>query len=191
MSPVISVKLEGVKEAMEMYDQKLVKQAIRSALDKTGTKVKQDIVGAVSGLYYVKPSDARREIEVKRTTAKEFSVGIWISKHRFQLYSYFHAMQDKIGVYVNISRINTTRIPHAFIQRARGGWAGVMVRKGRGRYPISGSAKSAGLPGPSIAELAGGPKVMKDIERKASKMMPEILSQEIDARLAKQGRIAY
>lgn len=182
----ITCQLKGVKEAMEAFDPKIVKKAIRSTLDKSGTQVKKDIIDMVSGLYYVKPSDMRSNeiIEVRRTTATELSVGIWISKKRFQLYNYFHAMQDKVGIYVNVSRINTTRIPHAFIQTARTGWKGVMVRKGKPRYPISGSVKSAGLPGPSIAELAGGSKVMDRIKEKTEKNMAEMLEDEIAKRIS-------
>jgi hypothetical protein len=191
MAQAMSVKLEGVKEALEMFDPKTVKQAIRSTLDKTGTKAKQDIVGAISGMYYIKPKDVRDQITVQRTTSKEFLVGIWISMKRFQLFEYFKAFQDAAGIVVNISRVHTTHIPHAFIRATKAGWKGVMVRRGRSRYPISGSVKAAGLPGPAIAELAGAPKMIEDIKAKAAKNMEELFYQEIDARLAKKGKLAY
>lgn len=127
-----SVEITGLKEARETYSADFVRRALRSAVDRGGTFGKQYMAQSVADNYNVKKRDATQAITVRRTTMASMEIW-WIIKGKaLQLYSYFGAHQDAGGVYVNISRSRTTRIPHAFIQTARQGnnpgWRGVMIR---------------------------------------------------------------
>ena len=174
----ITAKLKGVKEALDLYDKNLVRKAARSALDKTGTWMKQKIVASVSSMYYVKPVDVRKAIEVKRTSMSSLSVKVIIKGLRLQLFKYFHAFRSGHGISVNVSKINTMHIPGGFIQTSRKtGYRGTMKRKGEKRYPLK------GLTGPAIPDLVGGQKIMPDLEAKAEAELEKKFWEEIDKRI--------
>lgn len=206
MPRLASCTLHGIKEAMEVYDSKIVRQAIRSTLDKAGTQAKKDIVKDISANYYIKPADIADTIEVKRTTAKQFVVELWTSRKRFSLYKYFHAYFSGNGITVEVERGKPWHYAGAFLQTARQGnnlgWRGVMHRTGKTGYrrpPPAGlnqknlqeHISGAKYQGPSIYELTKGKKIMDDVQAKAEKNMKEMFWAEIDKRMIKQGKIAY
>ena len=187
------VKLNGVKEALAMYDPKIVKQAIRSTLDKTGTQAKKEMVTLVTNQYNIAAKDVRAAIDVKRTTQTELSVGITIKGDKLQLLKYFKAVQGKWGVYVAIAKGHLTRIEHAFIQTARRGnnpgWRGVMLRKGGMTYERRPGRKKEqafqGLPGPSIPDIIGSSKIIPKVEQKIQSIMQPVFEAEIEKRITR------
>jgi hypothetical protein len=183
-------ELKGVREALEAYDPKLVRKAIRSTLDKTGTQAKQEMVALVTKEYSIAAKDVRAAIEVKRTRQTDLSVGIRITGAKLQLFKYFKAAQRKTGVFVNIAKGHTTWIRHAFIQTAKRGnnpgWTGVMIRKGGMTYERKPGRKKEqafhGLPGPSIPDIIGSSKIMPKVEEKIQSIMQPIFEAEIEKR---------
>jgi len=187
------LKLSGVKEALDMYDPKIVKQAIRSTLDKTGTQAKREMVALVTNQYNIAAKDVRAAIDVKRTTQTELSVGITIKGDKLQLLKYFKAVQAKTGVFVNIAKAHTTWIRHAFVQTARRGnnpgWRGVMLRKGGMTYERKLGRKKEqafhGLPGPSVPDVIGSSKIMPKVEQKIQSIMQPVFEAEIEKRITR------
>jgi len=194
----ITAKLKGVKEALDLYDKNLVRKAARSALDGTGTWIKQYIVRSVSSMYYILPAIVRRAIEVKRTSMSSLSVLVIIKGFRLNLFKFFHPFRSGSGVSVNVSKINTWHYDKAFIQTARQGnnpgWRGVMKRTGKFLYrrpPPQGlkqkklqeGISSAKVHGPAIPDLVGGPKIYADLETKAGIELEKKFWEQIDKRI--------
>jgi hypothetical protein len=186
-------KLEGVKEALETFDPKIVKQAIRSTLDKTGTAIKKEMVDQVTSKYNIKAKDVRDAITVDRTTQTRSSVGITVKGAKLQLFKYFKATQGKWGIYVEIMKGRLVRIEHAFIQVARRGhnpgWKGVMLRKGGMTHERKPGRKKEqafhGLPGPSIPDIIGSSKIMPKVEAKIADTMQSLFEAEIEKRITR------
>jgi hypothetical protein len=176
MAQAMSVKLEGVKEALEMYDPKIVKQAIRSTLDKTATQVKQDIVEDVSTNYNIKAKEVRDAITVYRTKANDLKSEVVINSGHLQLVAYFKALQNRAGVVANISRRGLTTIKGAFINPGQT-WHGSLMRKGKARYPLKTIA------GPTIPDVAGGQRLFKSVKEMWERNMEKLFGEEIEKRL--------
>jgi hypothetical protein len=140
--------IEALKQT---YSGDLIRKAIRSALDKTGTWAKNYIATDVSSNYNLTASKVKKGIEVKRTSQTALEVSVKISGKGLSILDDFGAMQDSIGIKANVSRDKVFSVPHAFINLARSaGKRVIMLRKGSKRYPTTGKPGR----GPSIAILA-------------------------------------
>ena len=153
----MDLKLEGLKEAKEMFSADLIRKAERSALDRSATFGKKCIVEGVTADYNIQAKDVREAITTRRTTQFANEIAIIIKGKILPLLDYFHAIQDRSGILANVSKTSPMRIPHAFINVARNsGKQVIMLRKGKARYPTTGKPGR----GPSIPRLVGSSKIL-------------------------------
>lgn len=150
MPPVMSAEInkEDIQALLKTYSSDLVRKAIRSALDRTGTWAKKYIANDVSGDFNISSARVRKAITVKRTTQSNLEVSLNVSGKGLSFIN-FGAYQDDIGVKVPFSKTKTYNYPHAFINK-KSGQKFIAKRKTTKRYPLSGKPGR----GPSIARLA-------------------------------------
>lgn len=173
----MKAELKGIKEALDMYDAKKVRQATRSTLDKTGTFMKRRIVEMVTNAYEIASKDVRDKITVIRTSMSSLETILKIKSQKLSLV-YFKARQAPKGVLANIKRGGLSYWAHAFIQYPNNPiWVG--VRRTKNRCPIR------GLKGPSVTDIVGQEKWKEPLEKEAGEYMEKLLIEEIDKRIYK------
>lgn len=148
----VKFELEGVKEALEMVSPDLARKAIRSALDKTGTFTKKEIIDGITGEYNIKAKDVRSRIEVIRTRIDRLEVWLKIKSPKLSL-PHFGARQAPKGVLVNIRKDKLTFISEAWLRERYAAIRKIRPwpkgTKDRAKY-----LKMKGLPGPSVPDMA-------------------------------------
>jgi hypothetical protein len=189
-------ELTGVKEALDTFSSKKVRQAIRSTLDKTGTFAKREIVTEVSSKYNIPAKDVRSHVDVIRTRIDDLETILHLKSLKYSLI-YFNARQAPKGVLVNIRSGKLTFYAHAFIQTMKTGHRDVFIRKiqpwppgvGRGKKGKGKGVdpqrkeklKMKGLPGPSIPNMAK--EAIDKIRVKVIAFMQETFAAEIKKRI--------
>jgi hypothetical protein len=176
VNQIFSVELKGVKEALEAFDPKIVKKAIRSTLDKTGTYGKKEIVETISSEYNIAPKDIRDKISVVRTTMESLETKLRIVSRKLSLV-YFKARQAPKGVLANIRKSSLEFYKSAFVQTMPTGFQGVFKRKTTKRYPIK------HLAGPSVTEIVGSERIWTKITATVQDFMDRTFKDEIDKRI--------
>ncbi|MBM4338804.1 MAG: hypothetical protein FJ110_04610 [Deltaproteobacteria bacterium] len=172
-----SFELKGVKEALEQFDSKKVKAAIRSTLDRSATQGKQEIVKAVSDNYNIKPKDVRDVTEVQRTTQTALETKIRIARKKLSL-AYFRARQTATGVVAHVRKSGASVYPSAFIIRKFGGK--VFRRKTEKRFPIKHMA------GPAVTEIVKLDNIMDKVQKRINESMQKLFPEEIKKRVFKR-----
>lgn len=143
-------KKSDIDNLLKNFSGSLVRKAVRSALDKTGTWGKKYIGDDVSTHYNLTSARVKKVIKVKRTTQTKMETSLNISGSGLSVLDDFKATQDSIGIRANISKQKEFRVPHAFINKARSsGKKVIMMRTGAKRYPTTGKPDR----GPSIPTL--------------------------------------
>lgn len=143
-------KKEDIQNLLKTYSGNLVRKAIRSALDKTGTWGKNYLATDVSSNYNLSSSRVKKAIAIKRTTQSNLEVSLNVTGAQLSMVDDFGAIQDTIGLTATVSKTKIFRVPHAFINRIRGSGKRVaMLRTGKHRYPTTGKPGR----GPSIPIL--------------------------------------
>jgi hypothetical protein len=149
---VISAQInqEDIRNLLQSYSSALVRKAVRSALDRTGTWGKNYLADDVSANYNLSNSRVKKAITVSRTTQTRLEVALNVKGAQLSILDDFGAIQDSAGISANISRTSVFRVPHAFINVARrGGGRFIAIRTSRSRYPTSGKPGR----GPSLPML--------------------------------------
>lgn len=161
------LKLEGLEELKQTLSSDLIRKAMRSALDRTGTYGKKELVNEVTAEYNISASDVRSKIEVVRTTQSALEVILKIASRKLSLV-HFAARQAPRGVLVNIKKNRISFYESAWIDRVRQRY--VAIRKIRPWPPGVGRGKKGkgmgidpqrtmklkmkGLIGPSVTDMA-------------------------------------
>lgn len=175
----VEINQEDIKNLLQAYSGSLVKKAIRSALDRTGTWGKNYLADLVSQNYNVKASEAKKTMIVIRSTQTNLSASVETKGRGLSLIDYFHAIQDPSGVTATIIPGWTKQTPHAFINRARNSRKRVvMLRKETRRYPTTGKPGW----GPPVPALLGRSKVIKPAMNKMQDHLYSELANQISKR---------
>lgn len=201
---MITVKLEGLKEAMESLDPKRVKQAARSALAKVAKSAVSTCSAEIRQVYNVKKSDLDPRINVTPPRADNLTAIITISGTSMSL-SYFGARQlagarvitrgkegmktavrkrvaKFAGVEVSVQKGKRTQLRQAFMARMKSGHIGVFRRMGKSRLPIMEKAVI------SIGSMAQAAKVQPIILKKIGESWVKIFPHELEYQLGKASR---
>ena len=199
------INQDDVSNLLQTYSPALVKKAIRSALDRTGTWGKNYMVDDVTRNYNLLPSRIKGSITVNRTTQTENEVAIIVkSKAQLSLLNDFGAIQDSIGILASIGT-RTYRAPHAFINATHGigpvrpakgrrrgsyGTGGgnrfIAIRTGRRRYPMSGKPGR----GPHLTTLINRLEHRDRMDRDLKDHLYQELSDQISKRTLGQSQAA-
>jgi hypothetical protein len=133
------IKKEDIQNLMKTFSGQLMRKAIRSGLDKTGTWGKNYLADDVSSNYNLTSARVKKAIKVKRTTMSNLETSLNITGKRLSILDDFKAWQDAIGIKAHVRRNTLTVTPHAFINRVRvSGKRVIMMRVGKERYPTTG-----------------------------------------------------
>jgi hypothetical protein len=177
----ISAKINkaDIDNLLKNFSGALVRKAVRSALDRTGTWGKNYIANDVSSNYNLTNARVKKAIKVKRTTQTKMETSLNISGSGLSILDDFNATQDSIGIRANISKHKEFRVPHAFINKARSsGKKVIMMRVSHKRYPTTGKPGR----GPSIPTLVNrlGNREKRDSD------LTNHLYQELETQIAKR-----
>jgi hypothetical protein len=114
-------KKSDIDNLLKNFSGSLVRKAVRSALDRTGTWGKKYIVDDVERHFNVNKSVVFKHIKVKRTTQNKLSVEIDTTSSRLPFVDLFKYYQDSVGVKV-LGRKDEEpySYPHAFINIVSG-----------------------------------------------------------------------
>lgn len=200
--PTVSVKVEGLKEALAMFDPKKVKKAAASALKKVAQQARTEASSAIRERFNIKKGDVDKKIEVKegRQDRNNLTATLYITGKGISL-TYFGAKERRgpkvisrkgikvlkrqpkgaQGVQVKIMKDGKiTTLPHAFIATMKSGHVGVFIRKGKGRTPIIEKRLV------SIPTLFKQKTVMERVEQRINEQWPKVFQQEMNYQLAKK-----
>ena len=173
------INQEDIKNLLKNFSGALVRKAVRSALDKTGTWGKNYLATDVSSNYNLSPAKIKKAIKVNRTTQTKMEVSLDIKGAGLSVLDDFGAIQDTAGIKANIARDKMFSVPHAFINRARSSNKRViMLRVGKKRYPTTGKPGR----GPSIPILVNR---LENREKRDADLTNH-LYQELETQIAKR-----
>jgi hypothetical protein len=192
---VMEVNEVDVQNILKHLDKDLARKAIRSALDRTATWAKNYMANDVSSNYNITASRVKGATKTKRTTQTNLTASAKVSGAGLSMLDDFKAIQDSIGIKVNVSKMRTQSTPHAFINKVHGmgpirttrkgrgtsygkggGKAVIMMRVGKDRYPTTGKPGR----GPSIPMLANR---LKNRAKRDTDMLNH-LYQELETQIA-------
>jgi hypothetical protein len=173
------ISQEDIKNLLQNFSKDLVRKAIRSALDRTGTWAKNYLATDISSNYNLSASKVKKAINVSRTTQSSLEMSVSIKGTQLSILNDFGAIQDRTGIRASISRTAAFSVPHAFINIARrGSGRFIAIRAGRSRYPTSGKPGR----GPSLPML-----VNRSANReKRDADLTNHLYQELEEQIAKR-----
>jgi len=186
----MEVELKGVKEALEIYDPKKVRQATRSTLDKTVTFMKRRLIELIVELYNIPKTElsSKKIMESTRTTLTELVAILKIKGKRIALYKFPYAKMPK-GVVASVKLGKSFFIPGGFIQTMSTGHKGIFRRKifpwPKGKGGRDAKMKTRHYAGPSIPEIVGSEGFKPKVEKEAGEYMEKLFIQEIDKRIYK------
>lgn len=179
-----------IDNLLKNFSGALVRKAVRSALDRTGTWSKGYIADKVSEDYKLKSSNVKKAIKVNRTTQTKLSAELITKGTALTLIDNFNAIQDAVGVNATIRSGWVKKTPHAFINKAafkkKTGKTGskrvIMLRVGKDRYPTTGKAGY----GPPIPALLGRTNVLSNVKEKINDHLYKELVDQIAKRSLQQ-----
>ena len=186
-------KKSDIDNVLKNFSGSLVRKAVRSALDKTGTWGKNYLGDEIAKEYKLTSSKVRKAMRVKRTTQTKLSAELITEGTALPLIDNFKPIQDSVGVTTTISPGWIKRTPHAFINKAgfkkKSGKAGskdvIMLRVGKKRYPTTGKAGY----GPPIPALLGRTKILSKAKIKINDHLYKELADQIAKRSLQQAAI--
>jgi hypothetical protein len=114
------IKKEDIDNVLKKFSSSLVRKAIRSAVDRTGTWGKNYIAEDVGANYNIPITKVKSAIKVERTRENSLASKIHISSQRKPLMEHFRAWQDSVGVKVAARKGTPYSYPHAFINVVTG-----------------------------------------------------------------------
>jgi hypothetical protein len=166
-----SAKLDGLKECMELFNPKRIRQVVSRSLYRTGKQIRTRASSKIREGYNLKKKDLDDKIRVQRgdmmvqiiaggknLNASEFGPVTWSPK--------------MAGAIVHIKRGSGQMISHSF-QVMR--WGGkVFVRQGKARVPLK------PIVGPSVKQLFGD----KVIAVVISKTLEEVAQKNFESALS-------
>lgn len=191
---MISIKLSGVKEAMEMFDPNVVRKAARSAISKIATQSKTEASKVIRERFNIKKSDLDSKLKITPPRRDNLTAIITATGRPISL-TYFGAQQlttqNRLisrtvgrqlkravkrgqGVTVKIIKAKaSTRLPRAFIATMRNSHIGVFIRQGKSRLHITEKSLV------TIPTLFAGRNVLPKIKKLIQDKWPDILKHEL------------
>lgn len=210
---MITVKLEGLKEALESMDPKRVNRAASTALAKVAKSAVSTCSAEIRQIYNVKKGDLDPRIKLTPPRADNLTAIITISGRSMSL-SYFGAKKlagarvisrgkdglkvavrkraaKSQGVQVSVLKGKRTQLPQAFMARMKSGHIGVFRRipgstmQSRSHYNGTHAEKIAEKAVVSIGYMARSAKVQPVILKKINESWVKIFPHELEYQLGK------
>ncbi|MEK7075242.1 MAG: phage tail protein, partial [Patescibacteria group bacterium] len=99
----ITVKVEGIKEALEKFDPRKVKRAAAGALNRAVRSGRTEALSLIRETWAIKRSDIDRKINIKSALASNLSAILSVSGKPINLL-YFNARQISAGKAISVKR---------------------------------------------------------------------------------------
>ncbi|MBU2701683.1 hypothetical protein Ga0466249_002802 [Sporomusaceae bacterium BoRhaA] len=164
--------LGGIKDALP--------KAQASAINRSLTTARTEIVRSVRKEYVIKAEDVRNTIKVTNASAASPIGSIKSMGGPIPLVKFDTSKENPVRVRVKKSGAKKP-IKHAFLQAMGNGYRGIFIRSGKARYPLK------QLYGPSVPQMVGNETVMKSVEEKAIQTLDKRMDHEIN-RILEAGR---
>lgn len=186
MSNLVSVDVKGIKEAMKLYDPKVVKTATTRAVKKTMGTVKTRLSTNIRKDYNIKKAllDPHMVVKAGSTTSMEANLqitgkpipvadfGATLRKGQ----RHIKVRQRDAGAQVEIRKGRKQVLPHTFVIEK---WQNVYIRTGKNRWPFR------KVMGPSVVQLASDKVSMDLVNKTVTEELPKNFSNEMDYELSK------
>ena len=114
-------KKSDIDNLLKNFSGSLVRKAVRSAIDRTATWSKKEIIKNITGHYNISPTKVKSAITTERTKQNTLKTAINIRGVRLPIGDTFPVWQDSVGVKAQISKGEAWSYPHAFLQAVTGG----------------------------------------------------------------------
>lgn len=196
---MVTVKLEGYQEAIEIWGQKPARKAAVSTLKKVVASARSTASDEIRNVYNVKKSDLDPRLVVQPPRADDLTAVITISGKGMSL-SYFGARQfvvNKVitrtkaglktttrkrsakfqGVEVEVEKGKRTQLRSAFMATMKSGHIGVLRRKGSKRLPIT--EKSVVSVVSMVLNAHVAPAVLQKVQESWDKVFPHELEYQL------------
>lgn len=132
----IKIDISGIDEVKAMMNEKVVRQALRSTINKVQTTGYKRARDEVRNVFAINDRDLRQFVKVEKATGNKLEATIYIKAANAPVIM-FGAKQTKRGVTVKIRKDRGRKlIKGAFIKRIYGEKVNVYKRKGKGRFPV-------------------------------------------------------
>ena len=179
----VEIELKGVKEALEMFDPKIVIQAGRTAINRTAQSARTHASKKIREEYNIKAGRLKDYLVVSARAKKDDLSAVITGKGRGLALSYFDARQEgqRIlstgkgksrtstlvrrgrrspgAVSVLVKKTGGRKIvsgnPRPFLAQMKSGHIGVFARTGKEKFPIR------ELYGPGVGGLFGSKRIME------------------------------
>jgi len=202
----VTIKLDGIKEALSLFDARKVQLAASSALNKIADQARTGISKDIRGEFNIKASKVKEKLRIALKSRATTMEAIISGKGRGLALSEFGAKQ--VGVQVNKrtsrytkrsmrtgvgraggqvtvevkrgSRKPLTGEPKPFMARTGSGHIGVWQRQGKSRLPLK------QLYGPGVGHLMGSKKIMDNAMNLINSKFPSIFDHELQFYLNKK-----
>lgn len=191
MTISISVQTQGIAQAREVFDPRIVDQAVKSTLDKAARKVRTAITKEVRKDYAIKATAVKQSLTTHRLSPGASEVYIFSAGHRLSLKRFVVGRPNRRGVAVKIRKDRgRQRLQGAFIVPSLGGH--VYRRTGEpkrltrhGRYATSGIQREPikKLWSLSIPQMVASRHVMDAIQAQADEAIPRLFRHELAFRV--------
>ncbi|GMB00433.1 phage tail protein [Pelosinus sp. IPA-1] len=160
-------------------------RAINSALNRTITGVRTDLVRSVRDNYDVKASDVRNAMQLKKSNPSTLTASIGASGAPLPLINFrvkpAQPGKQKPGstLRVSVKKSGGKPIKGAFVAKLQGGRVGVAIRVGKARLPLK------ELHGPSVPQMLGEANLATNVMSSAQERFLKRIAHEVDWLLEK------
>lgn len=136
------MEIKGLKEAMELFDAKVVRGAVNATLNRIASMAKTEASRVIREKYNIKKSDIDDYMYIKKSTSAILESSLRV-RARYGLAIYdFAARQTRGGVSFQVLKGNGRRtFRHAFFATMSSGHTGVFARK-RGEFSMVMNSKT-------------------------------------------------
>lgn len=175
---MIDIQLKGADEALKKLATipNGIEKAANRAINRTATSARAIVAREISKQYYVKITDIKKTIQLRRSNRKSLSAElisrggvIALSKYKVSPRGVQHRGSKNRPLRVAVKKgAGKKTIGSAFIAQFKSGHVGVVHRKGKRRFPLQ------ELYGPSIPQMLKNENVIGPVkEQTATRLQKE------------------
>lgn len=199
---MITIKLEGLQESMQVLEPAIHKKAVRSALTKLARQGKTEASSVIRERFNIKKADLDPRFKIDPPRNNDLIAVLSATGRPIDL-TYFGAKQitaqnrlitrttarqlkrvSKIGQGVTVAIVRgakPTRLPKAFIATMPNSKIGVFIRKGKARQIVNKAVVT-------VATLFGSQKTMDKVQQRIQEQWPKVFASELNYYQSKSGR---
>ena len=205
---MVDIKLEGIEEAIAMFDPAKARRAAASAVNKTADQAKTLASRLIREEYNIKAGDLNKYLIITARATSATIYAVITGKGRGLALSYFSARQTNITILgtgrgrkrkkiltrtrygvrpgpvtvqvkVSTGRKPVETDPKAFLTQFKSGHIATVHRQGQKRLPLK------ELFGPGISHIFASKKILDAVQKVIAETFPETFAHELQFYLGK------